>query len=373
LGKDILKRIGLIVNPYAGIGGRVGLKGSDGLETRKKALELGAIPLSPKRTVEALRELDGLDGFVFITYPGSMGEYEVREAGFEPEVIGVTAGDTSAEDTKRAASELLQKGIDLLVFSGGDGTARDIYSVVGDQLPVLGIPTGVKIHSGVYAVDPRSAGVMMRRFISGSEPEVRLTEVMDIDEEAFRDNVVQARLFGYMNALYNVELIQGSKESSGSTDESATIGAANEIVDEMESGVYYVLGPGSTIKPIADRLEIKKTLLGVDVVLDKKLVASDVNEKQLLELITGKKTTLYVTVIGGQGFVFGRGNQQLSPAVIRMIGKQNINVIATPNKLATLRGKHLRVDTGDQTLDEELKGYHKLHTGYARRTIYRVA
>ena len=368
-----MKRIGLIVNPYAGIGGRVGLKGSDGLETRRKALELGAVPFSPKRTVEALRELEGVDGFVFITYPGSMGEDEVREAGFVPEVIGVTAEETSAEDTKQAASEMLNKGVDLLVFSGGDGTARDIYSVIGDRIPVLGIPTGVKIHSGVYAVDPKSAGEMLKLFVTGSEIEVRLSEVMDIDEEAFRNDIVQARLFGYMNALYNVELIQGGKESSGATDESASIGAANEIVDEMENGVLYVLGPGSTIKPIADRLEVEKTLLGVDVVLDMKLIASDVNEKQLLELIKGKKVKLHVTVIGGQGFVFGRGNQQLSPEVIRTIGKENLGIIATPNKLATLGGKPLRVDTGDHELDEELKGYHKVHTGYARRTIYKVA
>jgi predicted polyphosphate/ATP-dependent NAD kinase len=141
----------------------------------------------------------------------------------------------------------------------------------------------------------------------------------------------------------------------------------------MKTGVYYILGPGSSIKPIADRLGIKKTLLGVDVVLDQKLVATDVNEKQLIDLIKGKETILYVTVIGGQGFVFGRGNQQLSPEVIRTIGKENIKIIATPNKLATLGGKPLRVDTGEHGLDEELKGYHKLHTGYARRTIYRVA
>ncbi len=368
-----MKRIGLIVNPYAGLGGRVGLKGSDGEETRRKALELGAVPQSANRTVEALSELKGVDGFEFITYPGVMGEDEVKRAGFNPTVIGVTRDETSAEDTKRAASEMLQKGVDLIVFSGGDGTARDVYSIVGDKLPVLGIPTGVKIHSGVYAVDPRSAGIMLRRFITGSEPDVQLAEVMDIDEEAFRANVLQARLYGYMNALYHVELTQGSKEGSGSTDESSSIGSANEIVDEMKDGVVYVLGPGSTIKPIADRLDVEKTLLGVDVVVDCTLIATDVNEKQLLEIIDGKRTVLYVTVIGGQGFVFGRGNQQISPDVIREIGKENIEIIATPNKLATLRGKPLRVDTGDATLDEELKGYYKLHTGYARRTIYKVA
>ena len=368
-----MKRIGLIVNPYAGIGGRVGLKGSDGIETRMKALELGAIPMSGSRTVEALKELRGLDCFIFITYPGAMGEDEVRKAGFEPEVIGVTSEETTAEDTKRAASEMLQMGVDLIVFSGGDGTARDVYSIVGDSIPVLGIPTGVKIHSGVYAVDPRSAGDLLRRFISGNEPDIRLAEVMDIDEDAFRENILQAQLFGYMNALYHIELSQGSKEGSASTEESSSIGVANEIVDDLEPGVYYVLGPGSTIKPIADRLKIEKTLLGVDVVLNGKLVGVDLNEKQLLELISGKKARLYVTVIGGQGFVFGRGNQQISPNVIREIGRENICIIATPNKLATLQGKPLRVDTGDHELDEELKGYYKLHTGYARRTIYKVA
>jgi len=367
-----LKRIGLIVNPYAGLGGRVGLKGSDGIETRRRALEMGAVPRSPARTVEALRELKGLDGFTIVTYPGEMGEDEVREAGFEPDVIGVTSDETTAEDTKKAASEMLEMGVDVLVFSGGDGTARDVYSVIGDRVPVLGIPTGVKIHSGVYAIDPRSAGLLLRRFIEGAS-ETRLAEVMDIDEEAFRADVVQARLYGYMSALYHEELIQGSKEGSGSTDETSTIGVANEVYDEMDPGVLYILGPGTTIKPIADRIDVEKTLLGVDVVGDGKLVIKDANERQLIDILDGRKAKLFVSVIGGQGFVFGRGNQQLSPEVIRAIGRENIVIVATPNKLATLRGKPLRVDTGDHELDEELKGYHKLHTGYGRRTIYRIA
>ncbi len=367
-----LKRIGLIVNPYAGLGGRVGLKGSDGVETRRRALELGAVPRSPERTVEALREMEGLDGFVIVTYPGEMGEDEAREAGFEPDVIGATSGETSAEDTKRAASEMLTMGVDIIVFSGGDGTARDVYSVIGDRVPVLGIPTGVKIHSGVYAIDPRSAGLLLRRFIEGAD-ETRLAEVMDIDEEAFRADVVQARLFGYMNVLFHGELIQVSKEGSGSTDETSTHGVANEVYDELDPDVLYILGPGTSIKPITDRMGVEKTLLGVDVVQDGKLVIKDANESQLIDIIKGRKARLYVSVIGGQGFVFGRGNQQLSPEVIRAIGRENIAIVATPNKLATLRGRPLRVDTGDHGLDEELKGYFKLHTGYGRRTIYRVA
>lgn len=367
-----LKRIGLIVNPYAGLGGRVGLKGSDGVETRRRALEMGAIPRSPTRTVEALRELEGLDGFTVVTYPGGMGEDETKEAGFEPEVIGATSGETSAEDTKRAASEMIERGVDIIVFSGGDGTARDVYSVIGDRVPVLGIPTGVKIHSGVYAIDPRSAGLLLRRFIEGAS-DTRLAEVMDIDEDAFRADVVQARLYGYMNALYHEELIQGSKEGSGATDETSTLGVANEVYDELDPEVLYILGPGTTLKPIANRMGVEKTLLGVDVVEDGKLVIKDANERQLVDTLDGRRARLYVSVIGGQGFVFGRGNQQLSPEVIRAIGRANIMIVATPNKLATLRGKPLRVDTGDHSLDEELKGYHKLHTGYGRRTIYRVA
>ena len=367
-----LKRIGLIVNPYAGLGGRVGLKGSDGVETRRKALEMGAVPRSPARTVEALLELRELAEFMIVTYPGQMGEDEVRDAGFEPEVIGATSGETSAEDTKRAASEMLEMDIDLIVFSGGDGTARDIYSVIGDRVPVLGIPTGVKIHSGVYAIDPRSAGLLLRRFIEDSS-ETRLAEVMDIDEEAFRADVIQARLFGYMNVLFHGELIQVSKEGSGSSDETSTHGVANEVYDEMDPDVLYILGPGTSIRPIADRMGVEKTLLGVDVVQDGKMVIKDANESQLIDVIKGRKARLYVSVIGGQGFVFGRGNQQLSPEVIRAIGRENIMIVATPNKLATLRGRPLRVDTGDHGLDEELKGYFKLHTGYGRRTIYRVA
>ena len=277
------------------------------------------------------------------------------------------------EDTRKAAALILEEELDLLVFAGGDGTARDIYSVVDVKLPVLGIPTGVKIHSGVYAVDPRGAGELIRRFITGDNIAYRLEEVMDIDEEAFRNNMLQARLYGYMNTLYTESLIQGGKESSKIDEESSAIGIANEICDEMEPNVVYVLGPGTTVKPIADRLELPKTLLGVDVVKDKQLLHSDVNEEQLLEAIKGESVKLVVTVIGGQGFVFGRGNQQISPRVLREIGLKNIVIIATPEKLADLKGHPLRVDTGDTELDEEFKGYYKVHTGYGRRTLYKLA
>jgi predicted polyphosphate/ATP-dependent NAD kinase len=367
-----LKRIGLIVNPVAGIGGRVGLKGSDGEEIRRKAFELGAIPMSPKRTVDALKALDGLE-FELYTYPGDMGENEAKEAGLKPIVLGKLISESSAEDTKKAAQEMLSKNIDLLVFAGGDGTARDIYSVVGESVPVLGIPTGVKIHSGVFTIDPRSAGELVKRFIIGYNVNFRLEEVMDIDEEAFRKNSLQARLYGYMDTLYAEELIQGGKETSRLSNEASVQGIAAEIIDEMQPELYYVLGPGTTIKHITDKLGLSKTLLGVDVIKDKNVFAMDVNEDQLVEIIKGQKAVLIVTVIGGQGFVFGRGNQQISPKVIRMIGRDNIIIVSTPEKLASLKGYPLRIDTGDSVLDEDLKGYYKIRTGYARLTIYKVA
>jgi predicted polyphosphate/ATP-dependent NAD kinase len=302
-----------------------------------------------------------------------MGEEEALEAGLKPIVIGELSGETTAEDTKRAVAEMLEKGIDLLVFAGGDGTARDIYSVIDEKIPVLGIPTGVKIHSGVFAVDPRSAGELLHQYISDGSVDLRLEEVMDIDEEAFRNNSLQARLYGYMNTLYSEEYIQGGKESSRLSDESSQIGIANEIVDEMRPEILYVLGPGTTVKPIADRLGIDKTLLGVDVIKDKQVIAKDVNEKQLLQVLAGESAVLIVSVIGGQGFVFGRGNQQISPKVIREVGRGSIIIVASSDKLAALRGHPLRVDTGEPELDEELKGYYKVHTGYGRRTLYKVA
>ena len=367
-----MKKIGLIVNPIAGIGGRVGLKGSDGAEIKRRALEMGAEPMSPARTIDTLEQLQDLD-FELYTYPGEMGEKEAIKAGLNPVVLGEIGNETTAEDTKRAAADLIERDVDLIVFAGGDGTARDVYSVVGEKIPVLGIPTGVKIHSGVFAIDPRSAGELIKKYILDEGVDIRLEEVMDIDEEAFRNNQLQAQLYGYMKTLYVEEYIQGGKESSRMSDESSVIGIANEITDEMKPDQVYILGPGTTVKPIADILEIDKTLLGVDVVKDKQLIAKDVNEKELLKVIKGEDVKLIVTVIGGQGFVFGRGNQQISPKVIREVGKDNIIIISTPEKLANLGGHPLRVDTGDSELDEELKGYYKVHTGYGRRTLYKLA
>ena len=369
-----MKRLGLIVNPVAGMGGRVGLKGSDGEAIIKRAVELGAVKLSPGRAVEALRRIARIRELVeVITYPGEMGEDEAREAGFQPMVIGSIAhGSTTREDTVEAARTMAEMEVDLIMFAGGDGTARDLVEAVDGDVPVLGIPAGVKIHSGVFAINPADAGELAALYLEGGPVKLRELEVMDIDEEAFRDDRLSARLHGYLNVPYVEAMVQNTKSGSATTDEFSLEGIAADIVDEMGRDVLYILGPGTTVRPIAEKLGLSKTLLGVDVVLNGELVASDANEEKLLELVGGKEARIIVTVIGGQGFVFGRGNQQISPQVIRSVGVQNVTIIATPGKLAALQGRPLLVDTGDPELDEMLSGYAKVVTEYGRRVVYRV-
>jgi predicted polyphosphate/ATP-dependent NAD kinase len=364
-------RLGLIVNPLAGIGGRVGLKGSDGPETVRKALDLGAEPASPGRAVSTLRALAELKPEIeLLTYPFEMGEDEARAAGFDPIVLGsVRTGQTTASDTRRAAKELAARGVDLLLFVGGDGTARDIHEAVGTAVPVLGTPAGVKIHSSVYAINPRRAADLIRDYLAG-RARTREMEVMDVDEDLFRAGRVSARLYGYLTVPFERQLLQGAKAASNSSAGDPR-GLAMHVVDSMDDETYYILGPGSTMKAVGDALGIDKTLLGVDVVHQKRLVGKDVSEERLLALVEGRPTRIVVTVIGGQGYIFGRGNQQISPRVIKQVGREGVTVAATQNKLIALGGP-LLVDTGDAECDRSLCGYIRVVTGYRAVSIWKV-
>jgi predicted polyphosphate/ATP-dependent NAD kinase len=368
-----MHKLGLIVNPIAGIGGRAGLKGSDGEEIVRKAIELGAGPVAPKRAMEALRGLLAVKSRISLfTYPHEMGEDEAKEVGFSPNVVGkIITGHTTADDTKRAARELRDLGVDLILFAGGDGTARDICEAVGNSVPVVGIPAGVKMHSAVFAVDPSAAAGIIMKFLWGELP-LREAEVMDIDEEAYRQGRLSAKLYGYLLTPYEPNLVQGVKEASWmdiERDQQAAI--AKYIVEEMKPDVVYILGPGTTTKAVSEELGIQdSTLLGVDLVHNYKLLARDVNERQILRAIEGKSAVIIVSPIGGQGFIFGRGNQQISPEVIRRVGKNNIWVLATPQKL--MLTPTFRVDTGDAELDRELRGYIRTITGYRESRMVRV-
>lgn len=369
------KKVGLIVNPMAGIGGRVGLKGSDGEKLQKEAISLGAIPESHNRTVQALKRLVPLKtGIQLVTYPGEMGENAAKECGFNPTVIGsITTGSTSAEDTRRAALDMMAMDIALLLFAGGDGTARDIYNAIGGKLPVAGIPAGVKIHSAVYARNPLQAGELAYQYLQGQTLHLREVEVMDIDEAAFRNGVLTAKLYGYLKTPYQRRLLQGLKSGSAPNEVASQMEIAHQVVNSMEDDVLYIIGPGTTIRAITTRLGLEKTLLGVDVLRNRELVARDVNEAMLLELVHGARAKIILTPIGGQGFLFGRGNQQISPAVIKNVGVENILVVSTREKINSLRGQPLLVDSGERELDQLLSGHIKVITGYDESVIYKVA
>jgi predicted polyphosphate/ATP-dependent NAD kinase len=352
-GQNVLpiKTIGLIVNPVAGMGGAVGLKGTDGRDIVNRAMSLGARPIAPVRAKAFLSKLKPVKHAVqLIVGAGSMGEDEAKISEFAYEVIGVRKKETSAKDTVAIAKEMADADVALLVFCGGDGTARDIQKAVNMNVPVIGVPTGVKMHSAVFAVNPQATARVVIRFLYETLP-LREAEVMDIDEKAFREGSVSAKLYGYVLAPYEPHLIQVNKIASPMTASElrnhAAIGVY--IIETMKPDVVYVIGPGTTTRTIGDLLDAKKTLLGVDLFYNKKIVANDVNEKQILEATQGKNVQIIVTPIGGQGFIFGRGNQQISPEVIRRVGLDNIIVVATEGKLRSLES--LRVDTGDSNLD----------------------
>jgi predicted polyphosphate/ATP-dependent NAD kinase len=359
-------RVGFIVNPIAGMGGRVALKGTDGVV--EEAIRRGARPIAADVARLFLHELSNYAearDIEFLTGPGPLGEdllaefdfpYEVirhREVGYR-EVLGVRIPDTNSDDTKELVRRMLGR-VGLIVFAGGDGTARDVFTVAGKTVPILGVPTGVKMFSGVFAASPEDAARLVAEFVGGNAELVE-RDVMDLDENAFRHDEVRPKHYGRALTPYAELLLQGAKEPT-KTDEAEDVDAIVEaLAEELEDGIYF-LGAGSTVKKLKDLLGINGTLLGVDIVEIKngraRLLVKDAAEKDLLKF-AGEKTRIVVTVIGGLGFLFGRGNQQFSAEVLRRIPKENIIVVATPSKL---RNGFIRVYTGDREVDERLRGY----------------
>lgn len=369
-------KIGFIVNPVAGIGGTVGLKGSDGEETQTKARALGAVPASWKKAEEALKIVkQRADKVQLYTCPGEMGESVAKKVGFSVCLVGSAPnGPTTPEHTVRAAQALCQCGVDLLVFVGGDGTARNVLDAVGASMTVVGIPAGCKIYSAVYAINPRRAGELIVRFIDGAVQEYRESEVLDINEELFRENIVEAKLYGYMRVPNERKLMQNLKSGSGGSEDMSISMISNHFADNMLPDTLYVMGPGSTVNAIMKRLGLENTLLGIDLVYNRSVVARDVSERVLLQhLEQYRRVKIIVTIIGGQGYLFGRGNQQLSAAVLRRVGKENIIVTATKDKMLSLLGNKLYIDTGEQEVNRQLAGYYKVVVGYDDMVMFEAS
>ncbi len=364
------RKIGLIVNPIAGMGGSVGLKGTDGT-MYKKAIALGAKPVTPYRTKDVFEHIKHKDKILLYTAPGKMGEDYTNKMHLEVEVVDTISQETTADDTKRIAKDIEEKDIELLIFVGGDGTARDIYDTIDTKIPVIAVPSGVKVFSSVFAVSARAAAEMIDAFIEGTG--LKEEEVLDIDEDLFRKGILAARLYGYLRVPDVPQYLQGGKQPSSTAESSVKNKKemAHYIVQNMEEDTLYLLGPGTTLKTIADEIGVDKTLLGVDGVFNGILVGTDLNEQGILDLFKKyEKKKIIVTPIGGNGFIFGRGSKQFTPEVIKQVGKDNIIVVGTGDKINKL--DFLRVDTGDYQVDTLLRGAMKVIVGDREEVVMEV-
>jgi predicted polyphosphate/ATP-dependent NAD kinase len=349
-------KIGFIVNPIAGMGGRVGLKGTD--NKLSEAKKLGAKPTAPTKAKDTITEFiknnKKSDNIQWFTCAGDMGENELREAGVTKYTIIYTPNSsvTNADDTKNACRELIKKNIDLILFCGGDGTARDIVEVIDKRIPLLGIPAGVKMHSGVFGVTVQATARILDDYMNNNLT-VGDVDILDVDEELYRKGEWRIRFYGNAKGIINTTYVQVGKATFESIPEdNIKDELAEHIQEEMKRrpDTLFLLGPGSTVEHIAKKMNLKKTLLGIDAVYKGEIIGEDLNEKQILELLgKHKDVKVVLSPIGAQGFILGRGNLQLSPEVIRRIGIDNIIVVATPAKLAST--PFLRVDTGDKNLD----------------------
>lgn len=361
-------RLGVLVNPYAGVGGSVGLRGSDGVAIRSQALQLGAELRASARMQRALSKLDQhkyqLDIFCFAD---DMGEASVRSAGFVPNVIGNAKTNPSSEqDTLDALDALLLHKVDLILFAGGDGTARLLVDKLPASQVVLGVPAGVKIHSGVYAISPEAAGELLHHFLSGQLVNIAMRDVKDIDEDALRNGKVSARYYGELCVPEIHQLLQQVKNAGMEKDGLAQLDVVQELIDRLDEKTLYLVGTGSTTHLFLQELGLEGSLLGVDLLLNRQLIGKDLTASELLQAVNQHQgpVKIIVTAIGGQGHIFGRGNQQFTPDIIKRVGKEHILIAAARGKILSLNGRSLLVDTHDPELDKALEGLYPVITGY---------
>ena len=391
-----VKTIGLVINPIAGMGGRVGLKGTDGADILNKAIQLGALKEAPNTALGALRKLEPLrEELRVLTASGDMGENQCGALGFRHEVVYQAGAFTDSGDTEKAARIMAKLGAELILFAGGDGTARDIYRAVGTTPTVLGIPAGVKIYSPVYGNSPRAAGELAYRYLCGENLPLKEEEVVDVDEDAVRGNRVVTKLYGYLKVPFQREYLQNKKAPTPLSEAESRMAIALDVADHMEKGKYYLIGPGTTAGAVMEVLGLPNTLLGIDIVKDKALIKADCGEKDILDILgdeigqredkasyreggvdagngegTGK---LVIAPTGGQGYLLGRGNQQVSPEVLRRIGKENIIILSVNSKIIDLQGSPLLVDVGDEAMNRKLEGYYRVKVGYGVDIMYRIS
>ena len=369
-------RMGLIINPYAGVGGPSAQKGSDGEAIQRAAIE-GHLPLTaPARAQTFLTALAPVwPRLELLTVAGAMGGQLCSQLQLSHRLMDYCPAEPSSyQDTEGAAACLAKAGVDLLVFIGGDGTARDLCRVLGKSQLVLGVPAGVKMHSGVYAVNPQAAAEVVKQLVSGELVSVDEKEVRDIDEEAFRRGLVKSRYFGSMLVPDEVRYVQQVKQGGREVEELVLADLAADIAESLDDDTLSIFGPGSTLHQILQNMQWPSTLLGFDVFHREHLLEADADGETLYRLVQTHSgpVALYITAIGGQGHIIGRGNQQLTAPLLRLIGRENLHVVATKTKLANLQGRPFLLDSGDPELDESWSGYIRVLTGYHDTVLYPV-
>jgi predicted polyphosphate/ATP-dependent NAD kinase len=368
-------RLGLLVNPIAGLGGRVGLKGTDGTDVQRRALELGATAGSPSRADRALVRLaPGGPTLHLVAAAGSMGADLAAARGFEPQVVGEPRRTTSGRDTRRAARAMEREGVELLLFAGGDGTARDILEAIADRIPVLGIPSGVKMRSGVFAASPEAAADVALQYLERPSPEtLRDGEVADLEDGSLEHDEITGHLYGTLRVPSAGGRVLSAKSSALASSPAALDAVCEELAGQIRRGGLFILGPGTTTRRILELLELEGSLLGVDVVCDGELLLRDARERELLDVTHDRPATIVVGIVGGQGSLFGRGNQQISAEVIRRAGPDSIVIVAGLDKLQALAPSCLHVDTGDPDVDRMLAGYRRVRYAPRMSALLHVA
>lgn len=375
---------GLIINPYAGIGGSVALKGSDGEQIVNQAFALGAQKKAAKRVEQCLHPLlEYKDKIRFITCASEMGEGSLKTLGFDYELIELPNHNpqkTTAKDTQAACEKMRSLSLDLLLFAGGDGTARDVCSIINEDIPVLGIPCGVKIHSSVYAISPKGATEVLQAFIEGELVNISLGEVRDLDEQAYRKEQIRAKHFGDMRVPQLGYFVQATKQGGVESEELVLEDLQAQVENiisqqqELEPDTLFLIGAGKTTHHIFSHLGFETSLLGVDALVGHEIIQQDLTAKQISELLTQYPAVrVFISVIGRQGHIVGRGNQQFSPENLKRIGKHNLIVLASKGKIRSLEGRPLIIDSSDTQLDASWASSIEVITGYEDTILYPLA
>ena len=367
-------KLGLVVNPIAGMGGRVGLKGTDGAGTVALALQYGATPQSGLRARRALLRLaDRAPRAALTVAGGDLGAAWADGLGLDLTILDMPRATGTPMDTTQAVKAMAD--CDVILFAGGDGTARDVSAATLPHQAILGIPCGVKMHSGVFAVTPDAAGALLADLALTPDRIAwnDLAEVMDIDEEALRQGHIAPVLYGHARVPLLRNRMQAAKGGPRVSSATALAAAAAELVGQMDKDTIYIVGPGTSAGAVILAAGQTPTLLGIDVMLDGVLIARDANAEKLETLTEDRRVKVILGVTGQQGFLIGRGNQQISPDILTRATRNGLIVLASEDKLRSLAHPMLWIDSGNPELDAALTGFMRVHTGKGRQTMMRLS